>query len=148
VRAWLAFLSLALVAVPAHVSADSLMGEEQARAAAVEFGRALVRADASLLVQVLPTTGKVRLKLKRLGPEEGAYSPSQVEAVFKDFFRQGEVRSFDVLRLECADQRYSLAHARATVIDRSGRAAEIGLDLTFQPEEDRWVLREIRETSS
>jgi len=148
VRAILASMSLALVAILVPVSADTSVGDEQARTAALEFGRSLVRADVSLLARILPNTGKVRLNLNLLGPEEGAYSRSQVEAVLEDFFRQGTVRTFDLLRLECADRRFALAHARATVIDRNGRPAEIGLDLTFQPEGDRWVLREIRESSS
>ena len=108
----------------------------------------LLQAESSRLAPILPARGKVRLKLKLLGPEEGAYSPRQVEAVLDDFFRQGTVRSYDLLRLDCADEHYALAHARARVTDRNGRPAEIVLDLTFQPEGDRWVLREIRETRS
>jgi len=123
-------------------------GEQQAKNAALEFGRALTRADTSSMRPILPSRGKVRLRLVHFGPEEGSYSADQVQALFKDFMRQGAVRSFDLLRLQCAVDQYALAHGRTRLVDRDGRPAEVDLHLTFQPEDDRWVLREIRETPS
>lgn len=119
--------------------------EEQARHAALRFGRALTGDDASALGAVLPQRGKVRLHLVRFGPEEGAYSGEQVQAVFDDFLRVGAVRTFDLIRLRSGGEGFVLAHARAHVVDRDGRSADVRMHLTFQPEGDRWVLREIRE---
>ena len=136
-------LLAAAVMLPSPVAAT---GEEQARTAALEFGSALKRADTSALRSVLPSRGKVKLRLICFGPEEGSYSADQVQALFKDFLRQGEVRSFDLLRLQCASEQFALVHARTRVSDRDGRPREVDLHLTFQPEDDRWVLREIRET--
>jgi hypothetical protein len=121
-------------------------GEQQAKTAALEFGRALKSGDVSLMRRVLPSRGKVRLRLLRLGPEEGSYSADRVQAVFKDFLRQGAVRSFDLLRLQCASEQFALVHARTRIADRDGRPGEVDLHVTFQPEGDQWVLREIRET--
>ena len=121
-------------------------GELQAKTAALQFGQALKRADTSALKSILPSRGKVKLLLICFGPEEGSYSADQVRALFKDFLRQGEVRSFDLLRLQCASEQFALVHARTRVADRDGRPREVDLRLTFQPEDDRWVLREIRET--
>ena len=142
-RLHVALLLIPVLTLPClHASS----GEEQARTAALEFGRALTRDDAQAMRSILPTRGKVRLRLVRFGPEEGAYSAQQVQALFNDFLRQGAVRSFDLLRLQSAEDQYALAQARARVVDRDGRPADVDLHLTFQPEGDRWVLREIRET--
>jgi hypothetical protein len=135
-----------LAVVPALPSAHASDSEEQVRTAALVFGRALARDDAPAMRSILPSRGKVRLRLIRFGPEEGTYSAEQVQALFNDFLRLGTVRSFDLLRLQSAGDQYALAHARARVVDRDGRPADVDLHLTFQPEGERWVLREIRET--
>jgi hypothetical protein len=132
----------ALIAIPA-ASSD----EEAARGAARRFGQALVAGDAALLREILPARGKVQLRLERFGPEEGYFSPSQVVALFEDFLSHGSVRSLDLLRIEQQpDSRYALVHGRAVLTDRQGRAGQVELHLAFQPEDARWVLREIRET--
>jgi hypothetical protein len=98
-------------------------------------------------LRVLPDQGRVRLKLLHLGPEEGSYSPDQVEALFNNFLLEGEVRSFDLVRMNCSDDQFALVDARVQLIDREGRPQRSGLHITFQPEQARWVLREIRESS-
>jgi len=147
VRACIAAVALLLALALTIPSPAASTGEEQAKIAALEFGRALTRTDTSSMGKLLPSRGKVRLRLVHFGPEEGSYSADQVQALFKDFLRQGAVRSFDLLRLQCASDQYALAHGRARLVDRDGRPAEVDLHLTFQPEGDRWVLREIREAS-
>ncbi|MCZ6696697.1 MAG: hypothetical protein O7A63_09185 [Acidobacteria bacterium] len=145
-RRCLAALFLLLVLPLTIAVSKNPIGEEQAKTAALEFGRALVKGDVSSLRAVLPTRGKIRLRLLKLGPEEGAYGAGQVQAVLKDFLRHGEVRTFDLLRLDCASEQFALVHARSKISDRDGRTAEIDLHLSFQVEEGRWVLQEIRET--
>jgi len=122
-------------------------GEEQARRAALEFGRALKSGDSGQMRALLPSSGKVRLRLVAFGPEEGSYSGEQVQALFKDFFRQGTVRSYELVRLECASEQFTLVQAVTGIVDRVGRPTQVQLHLTFQPEGNRWVLREIRETT-
>jgi len=122
------------------------LGEDAAREAALQFGLALKQGDPSALRAVLPQRGKVLLRLQVLGPEDGSFSPGQVEALLQDFFRQGSARSFDLLSVEHDPQRYALARGRAMLTDRQGRPARVDLHLAFQPEDGRWVLREIRET--
>lgn len=121
-------------------------GEEDAREAAVRFGRALTLSDPSAMAPLLPERGKVHLNLTRLGPETGSFGSKQVEALFGDFLTQGSVRTFEVLRLECDGDAYAVVQGRARIVDRDGRTATVDLHLAFQPEDDRWVLREIRET--
>jgi hypothetical protein len=137
-----ALLAAAMLVPASHAQTD----EQQAKTAALQFGRALTRADTSALNPVLPSRGKVKLILNCFGPEEGSYSADQVRALFKDFLREGQVRSFDLLRISCASEQFALVHARTRVTDRDGRPREVELRLTFQPEDDLWVLREIRET--
>ena len=122
-------------------------GEQQAKKAALAFGSSLKHGDTAALRSVLPERGKVNLRLILFGPEEGSYSADQVQALFKSFLRQGSVRSFDLLRLQCSSDQFALVHARTRVSDRDGRTSEVDLHLTFQPEADRWVLREIRESA-
>jgi hypothetical protein len=122
-------------------------GEEQALKSALVFGRALKSGNSGQMRTLLPTSGKVRLRLVAFGPEEGSYSGEQVQALFKDFFRQGKVRSYELVRMDCASEQFTLVQAAAGIVDRAGRQIQVHLHLTFQPEGDRWVLREIRETA-
>lgn len=121
-------------------------GDEEARSAALQFGLALKQADPAALRSILPQRGKVQLRLQVLGPEEGSFSAGQVEALLQDFFSQGSARSFDLLSVEHDPRHYALARGRAVLVDRQGRPARVELHLAFQPEDGRWVLREIRET--
>lgn len=137
---------LLLTAALTIPSSAAEIGDEEAKTAALRFGRALTTGDVSRLESILPERGKIRLRLTGFGPAAGSYSADQVATIFKNFLREGAVRSFDLLRLECASEHFAFVHARARVIDRDGRPAAIDLHLTFQPEEAHWVLREIRET--
>lgn len=145
VRGCLAALCLLLAAL-APAFSEPTLGEEQARQTARNIGRALESGDLSRLQSSLPKNGKVQLRLVVLGPEQGAYGAGQVQAVLKDFLRQGKVRSFELKRLDCASGKYALVHARLAIDDRNGRPAEVDLRMTLQPEAGRWVLQEIRET--
>jgi len=121
-------------------------GKDAARAAVEEFGRGLTGGDPSLFRPLLPQKGKVQLNLVRLGPERGSFSASQVEALLRDFLAQGSVQSFETTRVEHDPNGIALASARLDVTDKEGRSATVDLHLTFQPDGQQWVLREIRET--
>ena len=64
-----------------------------------------------------------------------------------DFLAVGEVKNFEVLRLEGGGDTTTLVQGRAVLVDRDGRPARVLLHLAFQPEGGRWVLREVKETS-
>jgi hypothetical protein len=119
---------------------------DQARGAALKFGQALKGGEVSHLRDILPAQGKVRLNLHCLGPAEGFFSAGQVEALLREFLEQGSIRSFDLIGLEHDPQHFAIAHGRSLLTDREGRPARIDIYLSFQPEGDRWVLREVRET--
>jgi hypothetical protein len=137
---------LAAAVIATAVAADGLR-KEDAREAARAFGEALTSARAADLRSILPARGKIHLALNRLGPEEGIFGASQVEAVFRDFLAGGKVDSFDLARCESDGRSSALAHAHATVTDRDGRAGRVGIHLAFQPEDGRWVLREVKESA-
>lgn len=138
-------LLLGLAPLPAAPAGPPL-GQPDAEAAARQFGAALRARDASKLRPLLPRAGKVRMRLVCFGPADGEFSGGQIEALFQDFLRQGLVRSFDPLHTEVAEGRYALVRSRVQVLDRGGAPVEVGVNLTFQPEGERWVLREVRET--
>ncbi len=145
-RGWTAALVVALTVFPALAASDAPAAEEVKRAA-LEFGEALTSADAGRLRPLLPTRGKVRLHLVCLGPEEGSYSGGQVMALLSDFLRHGSVQGFQIGRVEGGRSKgYALAHGRARLTDREGKAQQPNVHLTFEREAERWVLREIRES--
>jgi hypothetical protein len=120
---------------------------EDARGAAERFGAALVDSDIDALRPLLPARGKVHLRLQRLGPEQGYFSPGQVQQVLRAFLAEGKVLSFEVRRVE-DEPSLALVHGFALLTDRRGERAEVRLHLALQPEQGRWVLREIRELAS
>lgn len=138
---------LALLLTLAAAAAAAWAGDDgPAREAAARFGRALVSSNPSQLDALLPERGKVRMRLPCFGFEDGSYSASQVQAMLQDFLRQGRVHSFDLLRVGGDAVHHALVQGRARATDRHGRTTEIELHLTLQPEGERWVLREIRES--
>lgn len=138
---------VALIALALWWPAVAETSEDDARRAARTFGSALLTSDAAALRPILPSNGKVRVDLRRLGPEDGLFGAGQVEALFKDFLSTATVRSFDVVRLESDGRSSALARARAVLVDREGRPGRVTIHLAFQPEDGRWVLREVKETA-
>jgi hypothetical protein len=130
----------------AAVTVAQSPGESGAKSAVESFGRGLADGDLSLIRPLLPQEGKVRLNLDRLGPEQGSFSASQVEALLRDFLAEGSVQSFGATRVEHDPNGVALASARVELTDKQGRRGTVDLHLTFQPDGQRWVLREIRET--
>ena len=120
--------------------------DREARAAANTFGQALQEGDSSRLRSLMPTKGKVRLRLMRLGNEQGSFSAGQVQSLLQDFLRQGSVESFEAVGVEHDPGVYALVRCRARIIDREGRHAETEIHLDFEPEGQHWVLRSIRES--
>ena len=123
-------------------------GAAPARASALVFGQALEQGDPSLLRGILPRKGKVQLRLLSLGPGNGFFSAGQVESLIREFLDQGALRSFRLVHVEQDAERYALARGQAEITDRQGRTRSVELQLAFQPEDGRWVLREMRETPS
>jgi hypothetical protein len=141
VAAWLAWGACS--APPRAQSAEP----EAARLAARQFGQALVASQPEGLRAILPERGNVRLVLVRLGPENGSFGAGQVEALFRDFLSVGQVRTFEVLRLQSDGTSSALVQGRAVIVDRDGRPGRVALHLALEPEGSRWVLREVKETS-
>ena len=141
--------TLSVILLAAAVAAPGLAGEEAdgAKAAANVFAQALLSRRSESLRPILPESGKVHLALIKLGPEEGTFGASQVEAVFRDFLAAAKVTSFELSRCGRDGGPSALARGRATLVDREGRVATVGLHLGLQLEGTRWVLREVRESA-
>jgi hypothetical protein len=135
-----------LALVPVSLAEVPSPGEDAAHAAAARFGRAMTSGDLSQLKPLLPSKGKVQLSLTRLGPEQGSFSASQVEALLRDFLAQGSVRNFEVTRVEYDPHGVAMASTRLELTGKDGRPGTVEIQLTFQPEGSQWVLREMRES--
>ena len=137
--------SLACVFVLAGgLAASGAAGEP--REALKRFGAALLQGNADGLRATLPQEGKVRVRLIRLGPEDGAVRGGQLHAVLQDFLERGSVQSFKLHTIE-QTENLALAAAEVRLIDALGNRAKVRLHLSLEPEDERWVLREIRESS-
>ena len=112
------------------------------------FGEALIDAEPAPLKRLLPRRGKVQLRLVHLGSGDGFFSAGQVEALFRDFLAAGTVHSFRPLGVEQAARGVALVRARVDLTTREGTRTSVEIHLALQPEDGRWVLREIRETPS
>ena len=141
-----ALLCLAVL-VASAASPPAAAGDDGGREAANRFGRALTSGKAEALRAILPQKGKVKLALVVLGPEDGAFAASQVEALFRDFLAGGKVLKFEVTRFEGDGKTGSFAHANATIVDHEGHTTQLGIHLWLEPEGDRWVLREVKESA-
>ena len=144
-RYFCATLLIMLLAGALVVAAAVDPAIDQARDAALKFGQALKSGDVSHLRAILPAQGKVRLNLHCLGPAEGFFSSGQVEALLLEFLEQGSIRSFDLIGLDHDPKHFAIAHGRSHLTDSEGRPARVDIYLAFQPEGERWVLREVRE---
>ena len=141
------FRALILTAMLAASSllAEPVVDEKAALRCANVFGDALKSGDTSMLRSILPSRGRVTVRLVRLATEEGAFSASQVQALMKDILKRGTIHTFNVVHVEGSREGYALVRARADVTDRDGVDARVDLRLALGPEDERWVLREIRE---
>jgi hypothetical protein len=129
------------------LSSATVIGAPTGAAGGAEaFGAALMSGDLKQLRSVLPEQGRVRLKLAHFGPADGQFSAGQVEAIFKDFLANGSVQAFEIVRIDGDDVNYGVVAGRVSLVDRSGRPRRVALLLSLQPEADRWVLREVKET--
>ncbi|MCZ6889622.1 MAG: hypothetical protein O7H39_14105, partial [Gammaproteobacteria bacterium] len=102
------------------------------------FGAALVQGNADGLRAVLPSEGKVRVRLVHLGPQDGALRGGQLHAILQDFLERGSVQSFKLQTIEYSST-LALASAEVGLIDAKGTQAKVRLHLSFEPENDRWV---------
>ena len=121
-------------------------GEAAARESARAFGDALTRGDASLLRPILPDKGKVRLHFEKLGSEQGYFSANQVEALLQDSLDRQRAADFEILHVESQQKGFALVHVRAALSAPGSPPQVVSLRLGMQTEDQRWVLREIRET--
>ncbi len=136
-----------LVILLAAAFATGAAAEHPAAGVVLRFGEALAAKRAGDLRPLLPREGRVRVELEHFGAHLGLFSPAQVEALFRTFLRQGEVRRFSVARVEPRSERHVRVHALCSVSEAGTRQAHVSLELGLEIEDERWVIRAIRETS-
>jgi len=135
-----------LLLLVAPVVAQEANGQKGADGAVARFCAALSQQKPDLLASILPGRGKVQLRLIRLGPEAGFFSAEQVRTLLAGAIRRTPVREFTVVGIQQEEDSFALAHVVATLETGSSEGATIHLYLSFRAEQQRWTLREIRET--
>lgn len=116
------------------------------RRAADQLGRFLTNENPDELAAVLPERGKIRLALPSFGAEPGSYAPAQVETLLRSGLARLDVTEFRIER-DWHDGPYALVRASAKIRAEERASQEVRFDLAFQREDDRWVLREFRESA-
>ena len=132
-------LAAILLAVPVSASTD-----EEVRATASDLVAWLAGGAGSIPTGILPDRGTVQFGLRTLGSARSAVGRGQAEAVLRDLREIVQRHRITIGSVDVEES--SWAWVRVGVEDRDGRTVAVVL-LAFHAEEDRWVLRELREAS-
>lgn len=143
---WPVLLAVLLGLTSPIVAQDGPSPSGDPAEAAQVFRRAMQASDASLLRPILPSRGRVQLRFESLGDERGFFSAEQVESLIRDIFESDTTIDLAIDGVETEKGDYTLVHGSLKRTDSTGRASSARIHLAFQPEDGRWVLREIRET--
>lgn len=138
------FVSACLSAGLAVASAGAV--DLDARRTAERVGGCLARGCGTGWRDLLPARGKVEISLRELGGPHGSFAPDQARAVLDDVAARGTATSFDIVRIDVGDTAFALV--RLSSSPRSGDARDaVGVHLVLQREDDRWTVREIRDSA-
>lgn len=138
----LPLLLIALLCGPSEARLEGASGG--ARVAVEAFGQALVRGETSALKSWFPREGKVRVRLIRLGGEQGAIRSGQLLVILEKFFDRGELSSFVIETFE-ESESLAIVSTVARIKTPRGARESIRLHLSFESTDRGWVVREFRE---
>lgn len=140
----LSLLLLCIALVP--LDAASAAGEKEARGAGQLFADVLTTGQPARLDPILPASGKIMVSLAGRNAGTGYFGVSQAKALLQTWLENGTGKDGKILHVEVQDDSYARVELsiRRTVHGGAEQSARFRLGL--QPENGRWVLREIRET--
>lgn len=133
----LAVLLLAgLALLPAAVADETAIRHEVDRLLGWLAGEAR-----DLPAGLLPERGTIQMELRRLGAARGAVGARQAATILGEIRARGVRAEPGIVSVDVEGDALALVRARI----RQGETG-VALLLTLRREEDRWVLREIRES--
>ena len=122
-------------------------GGEEAGQVAERFARVLNDRRPADLQEILPRSGKILISIPDAGRTAGYYGNSQVEALFTGYLAGTTFRDCRIDHIEVQDGSYARIDLTANRTGPDGEPAAVVYRLALQPEQGRWVLREIREST-
>jgi len=136
--------SVVLCATGSSRASESDAGEAGVRRAAERLLVWLGSGSGEFPGDLLPVRGTVAIALRDRPGEDGSFGARQAVAVLSDARRRWSGRVPSVIAADLREGRVALVRGRLEVRDPPA-AAE--LLMSFRWEDDRWVLREIRESA-
>ncbi|MBD3869027.1 MAG: hypothetical protein IFK94_12965 [Acidobacteria bacterium] len=121
-------------------------GRKEAGQAAERFARALSTGESEALQALLPQSGKILVSISDIGQGAGYFGRSQVEALFSGYLAEFDFSDCRIDHIEVQESSYSRIDLTANRTGPGDAVSAVVFRLAFQPEQDRWVLREIRES--
>ena len=140
----LRILVLCLALVPLEVASD--VGEKEAHSAGQLFVRVLTSGQAARLDPILPDSGKIMVSLVGNNTRTSYFGVSQAKALLQAWLENGTGKDGKVLHVEVQDNSYARVELSIRRAVSGGAVRSVRFRLGFQPENGRWVLREIRES--
>ena len=140
----LRLLLLCIALVP--LDAASAVGEKEARGAGQLFTDVLTSGEPARLDPILPVSGKIMVSLAGENTGAGNFGVSQARALLQAWLKNGTGKDGKVLHVEVRDNRYARVELSIRRSVHGGAEQAVRFRLGLQPENGRWVLREIRES--
>ncbi|MFQ5670678.1 MAG: DUF4783 domain-containing protein [Acidobacteriota bacterium] len=135
---WLAAMALAAVGQAEAAGIDLAQAVEH-------LEQAFQAGEARRLRAILPGKGRLHLSIPSLSPRAGYFSADQAVYFLDDLFRRHPVVEFTARQEEHDGSGRVFVRGRLTVRTREAKRRILNLHFLLIREEDRWVLREIRE---
>ena len=134
-------ISLTALPTPAET------GRKEAGQAADRFAQVLGSGKTASLETILPRSGKILVSFTGTGRGAGYFGISQVEALLGSYLAEYRFSECRIDHIEVQESSYCRIDLTANRSGPDGAREAVVFRLAFQPERDRWVLREIREST-
>lgn len=136
-------LAISLISLPSPAAG----GRDEAGQAAERFARTLRAGEPSELHAILPKDGKILVSMAETGSGAGYYGASQVEALFGSYLAGHRFRECRIDHFEIQEPSYARVDLTAVRDGPDDERVTVFFRLALHLEQERWVLREIREST-
>jgi hypothetical protein len=121
-------------------------GRKEAGEVADRFAQALKAGEPEAIQTLLPRSGKILVSIPETGNGAGYFGKSQVAALFGRYLAEFNFSDCRIDHIEIQDSSYARVDLTANRTGPGDAVSAVVFRLALQPEQGRWVLREIRES--